>query len=301
MKKLQNALKSYFNFTKGESHAVLLLLFIMTLLLLMPRFFESQKVMYNGDFTQLYQLADSLNREAVRFSEQRTNTSNRKPENRMFKGRNFNPNSVSSGELMAMGLPEKLSERIVSYRTKVAPFLCKSDLKKVYGIDDFIYNQISEFVQLPVECKSVSITHTSVEQKNSRQFSELDLNQADTNSLILLPGIGAKLAQRIVKYREKLGGFINVEQLKEVWGLKPEVLALNHKNWSVNSTLIQKIAINECSVEQLGNHPYCGYKMAKIIVAYRQQHGKYSAFENLANLVGMDLEKLQLLQPYLVF
>ena len=65
MKKLQNALKSYFNFTKGESHAVLLLLFIMVSLLLMPRFFENEKLVYNGDFTKLYQLADSLNREAV--------------------------------------------------------------------------------------------------------------------------------------------------------------------------------------------------------------------------------------------
>jgi len=301
MKKLQNALKSYFNFTKGESHAVLLLLFIMVSLLLMPRFFENEKLVYNGDFTKLYQLADSLNREAVSRPQGDDNTSKWKPEKWIFKGRNFNPNSISKEDLITMGLPLKLSERIVNYRTKVAPFLCKSDLKKVYGVDDLLYNQLSVFVQLPVECTPISILQKPVEQKKIKPFATVDLNTADTNSLILLPGIGSKLAQRIVKYREKLGGFVSIDQLKEVWGLKEEVLELNDKKWAVNAASIQKIAINACDVEQLSNHPYCGYKMAKIIVAYRQQHGKFSSFENLLNLVGMDQEKLKLLQPYLMF
>ncbi len=301
MKKLQNALKSYFNFTKGESHAVLLLLFIMAMLLLLPRFFDNEKLVYNGDFTKLYQLADSLRRKEVSNSNDGANSSKWQSEKQNFKGRNFNPNSISKEDLMAMGLPLKLSERIVKYRTKVAPFLCKSDLRKIYGIDDILYNQMRVFIQLPEECTSILITQKPVEQKKIKQFTVVDLNKADTNSLILLPGIGAKLALRIIKYREKLGGFINVDQLKEVWGLKEEVLELNHKNWSLNPADIDKIAVNTCSIEQLGNHPYCGFKMAKIIVAYRQQHGKFYTYENMANLVGMDLEKLKLLQPYLAF
>lgn len=50
----------------------------------------------------------------------------------------------------------------------------------------------------------------------------IDINRADTSEWKRLRGIGSVLSKRIVKYRDKCGGFKSVEQLRKIYGLSEE-------------------------------------------------------------------------------
>lgn len=301
MNHFKRVIKSYFNFTKGESHAFLLFLFIMAVVLLLPRFFQSKYISYKSDFTNLYRLSDSLsNLKSDKPKADRFDTSDS-----LFKKKfhlfHFNPNTVSTDQLISMGVYPNVAERLLNYRSKVAPFQCKSQLLKVYGFSQKLYNRLSVYIDLPEECAR-ELPKIKTEWTNKEKvFKLVNLNTADTSLLIGLPGIGSKLAQRIIAYRQLLGGFVATQQLEEVWGLKKETIDLIKEKILVSENDVKKLNINVCSKDELSKHPYCGYKMAGILINYRIQHGKFSSFSDLLNLVGLDFEKLNRIKPYLVF
>jgi competence ComEA-like helix-hairpin-helix protein len=293
--------KSYFNFTKGESYAFLLLLFIMAVVVILPRFFHSKYLSYKSDFTNLYRLSDSLSKVSNDTSKTNRFENSDVYEKKKLTLFHFNPNTISADQLISMGVYPNVAERLINYRSKVAPFQCKSQLLKVYGFSQKLFNRLSGYIDLPEECEA-KLPETKTEwTKKVKVFHVVNLNTADTNLLIELPGIGSKLAQRIIAYRQLLGGFISIQQLEEVWGLKKETLDLIKDRILIDGNLAMKIYINTCSKDELSKHPYCGYKLAGIMINYRKQHGKFSSFNDLLNLVGADLEKLNKIKPYLSF
>lgn len=111
----------------------------------------------------------------------------------------------------------------------------------------------------------------------------VELNSADTTALKTLKGIGSYYAKSIVKYRDQLGGFYELNQLIEVYGIDPEVLENNKMFIKVDSTLVQKININTTTAEELKKHPYIKWRIANSIVLYRANHGKYKSVQNIQN------------------
>jgi competence protein ComEA len=299
MNDINRFLKSYFNFTKGESQAFLLLLFIILVLLILPLFFHSKYSSYKADFTNLYRLSDSMSHLAASHVNKQKVNDEISTIHSKFQFHNFNPNTISKDALIGMGVYPSLADRIVNYRLKVAPFQCKQQLLKVYGLSNTLYSRLSAFIDLPEECPVNSMVKYPSFEKKEKPAIVVNINLADTAQLIALPGIGSKLAQRIINYRDKLGGFLNMGQVGEVWGLRPETIQMIEKQIVIHPGLIKKIPVNTCDIEGLSKHPYCGYKMAVIIVNYRKQHGVYSNLDQLKQLVGVNIESLIKLQSYL--
>lgn len=125
----------------------------------------------------------------------------------------------------------------------------------------------------------------------------MDLNLADSTDLVTLKGIGKTFASRIIKYRTALGGFHSLDQLNEIYGLKPETIAQIRPYLKIK-TPVSKIKINE--VAEL-KHPYLRSYQAKAILAYRKQHGEFKNLEDLKNIDALDEETLAKLLPYLQF
>jgi DNA uptake protein ComE-like DNA-binding protein len=127
------------------------------------------------------------------------------------------------------------------------------------------------------------------------------LNSADSAKLTELKGIGPSFARRIVNYRNRLGGFISKEQLKEVFGMDDDRYAEMQGQVSVDPTHIQKIHINKVDFDGLKKFPYLSFKQMNAIVQFREQHGDYSSLNDMRNIAILNDEILRKIEPYIDF
>jgi len=130
----------------------------------------------------------------------------------------------------------------------------------------------------------------------------INLNGADSAALEALPGIGERLSARIIKYRDRLGGFHDVAQLKEVYGLQDTVLqALASRVFVVENALLKKLDVNTSSYADFRRHPYMSHAFAKSLVAFRQTHGEIKSLDELYQLVVVKKEEIERMRPYFSF
>jgi competence protein ComEA len=129
--------------------------------------------------------------------------------------------------------------------------------------------------------------------------SVIDINTADTSALIALPGIGSKLSQRIIMFRDKLGGFYKIEQVAETFGLPDSTFQKIKTRLVLINSSVRQININTATVEELKSHPYLRYAIANAIIQYRNQHGNFSSPDDLKKVVAVTEEVFAKVFPYL--
>jgi DNA uptake protein ComE-like DNA-binding protein len=149
--------------------------------------------------------------------------------------------------------------------------------------------------KVPVEKKFKPPGHV---RKKTQPF---DINTADTSAFIALPGIGSKLAARIVLFRDRLGGFYDVDQVREVYGLQDSVFRKIAPLMICNAKSIKKIDINNAEKDILKVHPYIRWQMANALVEYRNQHGSFRSAEDLQKLENIDTDAVKKMMPYISF
>lgn len=233
------------------------------------------------------------------------NSFNNRPEVKLFY---FDPNTISKGEWQKLGLRDKTIGTIQNYLTKGGRFKKPEDLKRVYGLHNDEYERLVPFVRIgdkPAKEQNSDLAVRRTEEKptfnNTSRYSILDINSADTTAFISLPGIGSKLAARIVNFRDKLGGFYGIEQVRETFGL-PDSTFQKIKQYlklENNATAIRKININTTTVNELKAHPYIRYSIANPIIAYRNQHGSFANIEELKKIMIITDEVYKKISPYL--
>lgn len=227
-----------------------------------------------------------------------------------FKLFPFDPNVISADQWKALGLPPFLAERIVKYRTAGGKFRKKEDLQRIYGLRPETYERLVPYIQFDKVAQTDSPSENNAntatkpeplpEKPKPNAITQFDLNKADTTQLVKIRGIGSKLASRIIKFRDNLGGFYTENQLREVFGLDSTVIDETLKYAYVRSPLLRKIKINEVTAEEF-RHPYLKPYVAKAIIAYRQQHGHFASAKDLANIKVLDAKTLEKITAYLEF
>ena len=128
---------------------------------------------------------------------------------------------------------------------------------------------------------------------------KVEINAADTAGFKSLKGIGSYYSNKIVKYRKALGGFISVEQLKEVYGILPEVIDQNVSRLIVDSMDIFKVDINTCETADLKRHPYISWNIANSIVQIRRSQEPYKTVEEIKKSDLVNDEIYRKIAPYL--
>jgi competence protein ComEA len=218
----------------------------------------------------------------------------------------FNPNHATAEEFRALGFSTALATRIDRYRRKGGKFQVKADLLKIYGIDSAFFRKLYSFIDLPerIELEKKEYRKKEYEKKNSipleNPLSKFDLNEADTLQFMKIDGIGAKRSQRIVKYRDALGGFVSTDQLVEVFGLDSTTLnRLMSITFVAENFQPKKIHINTSDENTLALHPYFRKSVARSIVAYRFQHGEFKTLGDLRNIHALDEKTIRKITPYL--
>ena len=144
-------------------------------------------------------------------------------------------------------------------------------------------------------------SYTRQEPAYHRQPLSVELNTADTTTLMLLSGIGPTFASRIVRYRERLGGFVAKEQLLEVYGFTPELFGRIAPYLTVDADDVRRFSLDTIGLKQLVKHPYIEYYQARDLIRLRDRGQHFRSEDDLRALPSMTDSTLQRLLPYLVF
>jgi DNA uptake protein ComE-like DNA-binding protein len=179
-------------------------------------------------------------------------------------------------------------------------------------IEDSMENARKEYYahRYPKNKKEYTSYHASTyknipfeKQEKKPQYSivKLELNLCDTSEIVVVPQFGSKRAQKLVEYREKLGGFYAFEQVKEVFILQNIEVAFLEKYFTLDVSLIRKININSASYKELVAHPYIDSYLAKIIVNHREKKGKFASMEEIQKATNAYQELIEKLKYYIDF
>lgn len=215
----------------------------------------------------------------------------------------FDPNKLDEEAWKDLGVRPKTAQTILRYIGKGGKFRKPEDLRKIWGMEESLCTKLIPFVKINLEKNGRNQvlgygkrdTIFGKKQFNRTPFS---INLADSIQWESLPGIGPALAHRIVAYREKLGGFIAVDQLMEVWNL-PDSVFQKIKNRLKSDDCYKKMDINSCGKAEFGRHPYFGFRLAKIIINYREQHGLFQTVEDIQKIALIDELQFKKISPYL--
>ena len=219
----------------------------------------------------------------------------------------FDPNTLSTDGWKKLGLREKTINTIQNYLSKGGRFKKPEDLQRIYGLFPNEFERIAPFIKIEQDFETNNRrefsdkTPTEIHPAKSftSRYSVIDINLADTSAYISLPGIGSKLAARIVNFRDKLGGFYSIDQVGETFGLPDSTFQKIKQYLKLENTTIRKININTATVDELKVHPYIRWSLANPIVAYRNEHGFYIKIEDIKRVMAVTEEIYNKISPYL--
>lgn len=303
MKAFVRAVRNFFGTTRAQTNGFIVVLFILTISIFsqpVTRWWISSRPQ---DFSQEKAVLDSLVSAWETEKELSDSIGTLFAETKPIQYFKFNPNTATKDELASLGFPAKLVLRMVNYRAKGGTFRLKKDLLKIYGMDSVFYSRVAPYILLPdkieypvTENKKPGKLNYPAKEKAAR----FNLNEADTLHLQKVYGIGPVLANRIIRYRDKLGGFITHAQLREVYGLDTAVVQnLAEASYLPEPASVQKINLNTANEETLAAHPYFTKNIARAIVSYRFQHGKFQSVQDLTHINLIDKRTLAKVSPYL--
>lgn len=183
-------------------------------------------------------------------------------------GEPINLNTADSATLVRAGLCRpSIARSLIKYRYRVGGFTDWAQIDSFRGLNALERYRVRTYA-VPGEIHAPARA-----QKEKKAPPIIDLNTATAEMLERLPGIGAKSAARIIRYREKLGFFTAVEQVKEVWGLHPENLEKALPYLMVRSVPAPRLSLRRATVEELAAHPYVSWKLARQLVRMRERYG----------------------------
>lgn len=307
-------LKDYLHFTKSERAGILSLIVLIVLLIAgkYSLIYFSPDIKHDPEIISeinqkivLAQKQDSIVKQKLK-NEEKLKSSTYK-ENIEIPQVKFNPNELELDDWKNYGLSEKQAQVILNYKEAAGGFKSKAQVQKMFVISEELYAKMEGLIDLPDT--NIREKKTFVKFDNSsnyeskkwepRVYKKIDINTADTAEFKSLYGIGKVLAERIVRHREKLGGFISKDQLKEIYGLRPETLINLDTLLLFTPKKVKKLNVNVLMADELKQHPYIYWKQANAIEKYRLQHGKYRKLEDIKKSILITDSIYQKILPYI--
>ena len=320
--KWKEFITDYLSFTRKERIAILVILFLMFVVLFLPKFFSrgavSNPATSDTTWTEAMKKLEQKEPQSdeKQFSRQNNddenyayqydrskNSNTDQPKGELFY---FDPNTISTNTWKKLGLREKTIQTIQNYLSKGGHFKRPEDLQRIYGLHQDEYERLAPFIKIELTNelkKTGDFSNTKNEAPKEKPFtsrySVVDINTADTTAFIALPGIGSKLAARIVNFRDKLGGFYSINQVGETFGLPDSTFQKIKQYLKLENSLIRRININTATVDELKAHPYIKWSIANPIVAYRNEHGPFSKVEDIKKVMAITEEIYNKIASYI--
>jgi competence ComEA-like helix-hairpin-helix protein len=316
-------LKEYLSFTKKERAGIFILVALIFICLLLPflyPYFIHQKkydhLQFDKEIAQLkIQEADTVtNKRYLNKNFDENNYSNYyEPSEKNFYTKTkaevfyFDPNTATVDDWKRLGVREKTAETIQKYVSRGGHFYKREDIVKIWGLHKDDVDRLLPYVKIGNIKKeyankesNLKNNYSSEGYKDKKYASQtIDINASDTTAFIALPGIGSKLAQRIITFRDKLGGFYSIEQIKETYGLSDSTFIKIKSRLILTNPAVKQININTATLDEMRSHPYIRYAIANAILQFKTQHGNFSSIDDIKKIMIVTDDVFTKVSPYL--
>lgn len=316
----KNFIAAYFSFSKKERLGNIALLALIILLCIIPftyPLFIKQKQYDTAAFEKeiaalkIKQADSSRKYAAAKYNDDDNNQPYYQPEERKYEtSKNitaelfyFDPNTLNKEGWQRLGIRDKTINTIQNYLSKGGKFKKPEDIGKIWGMNPKDVERLLPYIKIE-NAQTASMQPEKTFEKPTYEKPKytpvvVDINIADTTAFIALPGIGSKLSQRIINFRDKLGGFYKIEQVGETFGLPDSTFQKIKARLVLSNAAVKQININTATLDEMKTHPYIRYNIANAIVQYRTQHGSFSSVNDINKLAMMTPEVFNKLSPYL--
>ncbi len=270
-----------------------------------------QFVLYYFDFSRPIDSIELSSREITAFQKQIDSLKELELDNKKPKVYLFNPSFITDYKGYKLGLSTEEIDKLLAYRKKGKYINSVKEFQQVSGVSDSLLAVLTPYFKFPdwlqQKNKSSLLKQKKWNKSSEKKMEEAafsgvknDLNTATKQDLIKIKGIGEKLANRIIKYRQKLHGYLIDEQLYEVWYLDKEVADKVLQRFTViNKPDITPININTASFKEVLHAPYMDYELTKKIFEYRDEMAEIQSLEELKKIEGFPLDKFDRISLYL--
>ena len=293
--------KDFFYIRKSDRKALLFVLCVMTVALVVILLTESRTdstPQYAADTLQQQRLYGNYDQEPRYYQTEGGRTVERFP---------FDPNTADSTQLLRLGLRPWQVRNIYKYRQKGGVYRKKEDFARLYGLTVKEYRELEPYIRISSDYTTPASALVGEEERYERDTlkypiktevpQSVNLNTTDTMLLRKVPGIGEAFARRIVRYGQRLGGYVSPEQLREIEDFPESAIPY----FVVQQPHTQKINLNKLTLNQLQRHPYINFYQAKAITEYRRLRGPLQSLQDLKLLKDFPPEAIQRLEPYVEF
>ena len=288
-------IKTYFQYTASQRAGIFLLL---TLII------GFQFLYFFVDFTSIETDKNSTEKQQWLSLQTEIDAAKQETELDSPKIYPFNPNFITDFKGYKLGMSTQEIDRLLAFRKTNKYVNSAHEFQAVTKVSDSLLNVISPYFKFPdwVNNKKEFKSYSKQNFQKKESLVVLDINQATQDDLKKVYGIGDGLSERILNEREKLGAFVSMEQMNDVWGLSPEVIEKLNQHFKVKTVLnIKKININTATIKELMQFSYFKYPLAKSIITYRSMNGGIKNGEDLPKIKGFPVEKSNIIVLYLEF
>lgn len=303
---MKHFIRDYFTFSKKERIAAIVLIVIITVFLFLPNFFsiKKEKVVVDEQTKQKI-LSQQQQKKSYYKNYQKnddnetnyyTNNDDASTNSILFE---FDPNTLDANGWRKLGLREKTINTILNYISKGGKFKQPDDIRKIWGLKKEEADRLIPYIKIN---NSTTTYSKNTQQKNSTTNSSeiyLDINTATVEQLKTIPNIGNQLPYKIVSFREKLGGFIYMAQVKETYGMSDSTFQKILPYLHLQPTEIRKLNLNTATEYEFNAHPYIDKTLSKALIIYRTQHGGYKLVSDVKKIVFVTEDVFKKIEPYL--
>ncbi len=293
-----NSFKSHFVFSRKQRNGI----FLLILMIIAFQFL----ILNSNNSQQSVEINQNL---VANYNAQIDSLQQLKIEESQPKIYPFNPNFMTDHRGYTLGMTTVEIDRLLQFRAQNKWVNSAKEFQNVTQISDSLLAVMSPYFKFPDWASNTNGNQGQFNNRNSKKFSDeaksieqkIDLNKATAVQLQRVYGIGEKLSQRIIDYRERQpNGFIADIQLTEVYGITPELVERITNNFTVKSTPeIIKLNLNIADIEELVTIKYIDYEVAYNIVETRTLLDGFKSLDELTKVKDFPIHKLEIIKLYL--
>lgn len=286
-------IKSHFVFNKQQRNGIFFLLFLIVLFQCIYFFVIPMNIGISPNENDL--LKDN---KFIAFQKQIDSLKQIESKKKEFQLFPFNPNYLNDYKGYSLGMTNEQIDKLIEYRERGLFVNSDKEFQKITGVSDSLLNKMSPYFKFPEWINKKSLP--TIEHKKPL-ITKKDLNRVTAEDLKKVYGIGDKLSERIIKYRDRLKGYTINEQLYEVYGLEEKIANAILKVYPIEtSPEIKKIDVNNASLKDLSSIIYIKYDLAQNIIEYRSREGKIKNMDEFLKIEGFTPEKISRIKLYLM-